>query len=78
MDKFKTSSYILEYEKVDFKDLTREDIVNGEYILLQMGRGGIEVYKIMILYDAYVNYGYLWIRDRCAEDHIIINPKKAE
>lgn len=75
MDKFH-GSYYAGYLVCDFKKMTDNDIKYGRHLLLQIGRGGIDVYKIMKLSEAYAAYGYFWIRDRLSNnDYVIVLEK---
>ena len=75
MDKFH-GSYYAGYQVCDFKKMTDNDIKYGRHLLLQIGRGGIDVYKIMKLSEAYAAYGYFWIRDRLSSnDYVIVLEK---
>ena len=75
MDKFH-GSYYAGYSVCDFKKMTDNDIKYGNHLLLQIGRGGIDVYKIMKLSEAYAAYGYFWIRDRLSNnDYVIVLEK---
>ena len=72
-DKFK-GYYYSKYKVIDFDTLERNDIVNGDHLLLEIGRGGIDVYKIMKLSEVYKHYGYFWIRDRINLGFVIVQP----
>ena len=74
MDKFK-GCYYSNYQVCDFKQMTNNDIKYGNHLLLQIGRGGIDVYKIMKLSEAYNAYGYFWVRDSLNNNHIIIKER---
>lgn len=74
MDKFKGAFYA-QMKVVKFEDLTRGDIINGDHLLIQIGRGGIDVYKVFQLAEAYKNYGYLWIQERMRDNHIILQKR---
>lgn len=74
-EKFK-GYYYSGYEVFDFKKMTGDDIKYGNHLLLQIGRGGIDVYKIMKLSDVYRVYGYFWIRDRIGgNDYVIVRER---
>ena len=73
-DKFK-GAYYAGYEVFDLKKMTDNDIKYGNHLLLQIGRGGIDVYKIMKLSEAYAAYGYFWVRDNLNNNHIIVRKR---
>lgn len=74
MNKFK-GCYYSNYEVCDFKKMTDNDIKYGNHLLLQIGRGGIDVYKIMKLSEAYKVYGYFWARDNLNNNHVIVKER---
>ena len=74
MDKFH-GSYYAGSEVCDFKKMTDNDIKYGRHLLLQIGRGGIDVFKIMKLSEVYAAYGYFWVRDRLNDNHVIVLEK---
>ena len=76
MDKFSGATYMYTCKYTEFESLERADIINGNHLLLRLGRGGIDVIEIHSLAAAYSAYGYYWLQARVQDGYVVMNPKQ--